>query len=194
MAYADEATMKMMENQAVQGQNPDDARLWIKFRFHPVQNDEKSKEAGRPIYDEVEWITIMVPGDKDNVVDRQVWDLDRTRFRQQYTHWKTTGQQAETGTPIEALPFISRGQVEELKFFNVRTAEQLAALSDAICQKFMGVQSLKQKAQAFLDAASANGGARFQATLEQKEDEIKTLKQMVKDQSEKIEQLLKKSR
>ena len=103
-------------------------------------------------------------------------------------------KEAVTGTPLEAWPVITRSQVEELKHFRVRTVEDLAALSDAATASGMGLQSLKQKAKAFLEAAAGNGGAKFQAAIEQKDAQIATLEKMVKDQSEKIEQLLKAKR
>jgi hypothetical protein len=194
MAIADESLTRMIEAQASQGQDPEDAKLWVKFFLHPVKNEAKSSEAGRPIFEEIEFITIMVPGDKDNIVERAVWEHDRARFSKQYTHWKATGQEAVTGTPLEAWPVVTRAQVEELKHFGVRTVEDLSNLSDANTAKFMGVQALKQKAKAFLEAASGNGGAKFQAAIEQKDEQIASLEKMVRDQSEKIEQLLKAKR
>ena len=194
MTVAEESFTRMIEQQhAMQGQDPADARLWVKFEMRPKPDYAASAEAGRPIFTEEEWIIIMVPGDRDTV-ERPITHQDKGRFSKQYDHWKTTGKEAITGTPLEAWPVITRSQVEELKHFRVRTVEDLAALSDAATASGMGLQSLKQKAKAFLEAAAGNGGAKFQAAIEQKDAQIATLEKMVKDQSEKIEQLLKAKR
>jgi hypothetical protein len=193
MTIAEESYTRMIENQPTQGQDPADARLWVKFEMRPRLDEAKSNEAGRPIYDEVEWIVIMVPGDRDTV-ERPISYQDKQRFSKQYDHWKSTGKEAVSGTPLESWPVITRSQVEELKHFRVRTVEDLANLADSSVQNFMGLVSLKNKAKAFLEAASGNGGAKFQAAIEQKDAQIATLEKMVRDQSEKIEQLLKAKR
>jgi hypothetical protein len=191
---ADESYMKMIENQAAQGQDPGDARLWIKFEHRPMQNPEKSAEAGRPIYDEVEWIKIMVPGDRDEI-ERPATDMDKARFAKQYLHWKSGAAEAVTGTPLETWPAVTRAQVEELRFFKVRTVEDLANLADVVGAKFMGINDLKTKAKNFLAAAAGEAPAqKLQAELAQRDAEIATLQKALKDQSEKIDQLLKQRR
>jgi hypothetical protein len=167
-----------------------DRRLLVRFSLEPMLNEEKSSVEGRPIYDETEFVTIMVPGDRDNIVIRPVNEQDRQRFPQQYAHWKNTGQQAETGTPISAAPWMNRAQVEELRHFNVRTIEQLANLSDGNAAKFAGIQLLKQKAQAYLAAAA--GGApleKMQSELNKRDNEIATLKKMVEEQGKALDRL-----
>lgn len=167
-----------------------DRRLLVRFSLEPMLNEEKSANEGRPIYEECEFVTIMVPGDRDNIVCRAVNEQDRQRFPQQYAHWKNTGQQAETGTPINAAPWLNKAQVEELRYFNVRTIEQLANLSDAHASKFMGVQVLKQKAQAYLAAAA--GGApleKMQSELNKRDNEIATLKKMIEEQGKALDKL-----
>jgi len=191
---ADESYMKMIEQQAAQGQDPGDARLWIKFEHRPMQNPDKSAEAGRPIFDEVEWIKIMVPGERDEV-ERPATEMDKARFAKQYAHWKATGAVATEGTPLETWPVVTRAQVEELKFFKINTVEALANVPDVIGAKFMGIQGLKQKAQNYLAAAAGDAPAqKLQAELEKRDAEIATLQKALKDQSEKIDQLLKQRR
>jgi hypothetical protein len=159
---AEESYTRMIENQYAQGQDPADAKLWVMFELRPERDTAASGEQGRPIYKDREWIKIKIPGDRDEV-ERPITEHDKARFSKQYDHWKQTGKEAVTGTPLEVWPAITRGQVEELKHFNVRTVEDLAGLSDATTQRFMGVQSLKQKAAAFIEAANGNGGALLKA-------------------------------
>jgi hypothetical protein len=44
--------------------DPDNALVAL-FRNHAIENLAKSKEAGRPIYDDVEYCEIRAPGSKD---------------------------------------------------------------------------------------------------------------------------------
>lgn len=192
---ADESYLRMVEQQASQGQDPADARLWVRFHLHPVQDQTASAAEGRPIFKELEYITIMVPGDKDNIVEREVWEQDRARFAKQYQHWKSTGQEAISGTPLEAYPGVTRAQVEELKFFGVRTVEDLAGIADAHAAKFMGIQALKQKAKTFLAAAAGSVPAhKVQADMEQKDMEIAALQRTLKEMGDKLEQAIKANR
>ena len=193
---ADESYTRLAEQQAApsQGQDPADARLWVKFYLHPCENPEKSAAAGRPIFDEVEFIAIMVPGDRDTI-ERRASDMDKARFATQYAKWKATGQEAVTGTPLETWAGVTRGQVEEFKFFKIRTVEDLANAADVIGVKFMGFNALKQKAQNFLAAAAGDAPAqKLQAELNKRDDEIAMLKQALKEQGDKLEQVLKQRR
>jgi len=179
--------------EAEQGQDPADARLWVKFTMRPKEDPAASAEQGRPIFGEAEWIAIMIPGERDTV-ERPMEPQDYKRFAKQYAHWKQTGLEAVTGTPLAVWPMVTVSQIEELKHFRVRTVEDLANLADGVTQRFMGIQSLKQKAKAFLEAASANGGAKMQAAIEAKDAQIESMQNLLKEQSDKIEQLLKAKR
>lgn len=191
---ADESYIKMIEAQAGAQQDPADARLWVRFEMRPTQDEAKSLEAGRPIYTEVEWIKIMVPGDRDTE-EHPVTDRDRARFARAYAAWKATGAEGVVGTPLEAWPQVTRSQVEELKFFKIHTVEQLATVPDAVGQKFMGINDLKKKAADFLAAAAGEAPVlKLQAELAKRDEEIVTLQKSLKEQGDKIEQLLKQRR
>lgn len=192
---ADESYIKMIEAQS-QGaaQDPADARLWVKFETRPMQNEAKSTEAGRPIFEDTEWIKIMVPGDRDTE-EHPVNDHDRARFAKQYAAWKATGGSEQTGTPLEAWPQITRSQVEELRFFKVFTVEQLSQVPDVLAAKFMGINALKAKAAAYLAAAEGDAPTvKLQAELSKRDEEIATLQRALKEQGDKLEQVLKQRR
>lgn len=191
---ADESYVRMVEAMNTQGQDPADAKLWVKFEERPTQSADKSAEAGRPIFEPVEWIRIMVPGERDEI-ERPATDMDKVRFAKQYAHWKATGQSSPTGTPLESWPAVTRSQVEELKFFKISTVEQLAEVPDVLGMKFMGINDLKAKAKAFLDAAAGNAPLqKMQSELDKRDAEIATLQKALKEQSDKIDQLLKQRR
>lgn len=124
-----------------------DSKLLVHFSMKPHLDKEKTKNEGRPIFTPKEYVTIIVPGDKTNIVNRPVWELDRRRFPKQYMAFKNNESQEVAGTPLDTVPWISREQVEELKYFNVRSLEHLAGLADMHAQRFMGIHKLRQRAR-----------------------------------------------
>ena len=171
-----------------------DRTLHVKFELHPRQNENKSAQEGRPIFDEVEYIMIQTPGDTDNVVHRPVRDLDKQRFAQQYAAWKLNGAQPVDGTPLEQWPGVTRAQVAELAFFGCKTVEQLAAMSDAHAQKFMGSAALRQRARDYLERAKDGSAVvAMRAQLEERSNEIDTLKRQMAEMAAAMAELKKQS-
>lgn len=133
--------------------NKGDASLFVRFFLHPHQDAEQTLAKGRPIFHDREYIEIVVPGDKDNTVNRPVRRGDAERFPKQYSSFKAGEVDVQVGTPLGAWAGVTRAQVEEMKYFRIHTVEQLANVPDAIAQRFMGINTLKQKAKDFIDAA-----------------------------------------
>ena len=154
-----------------------DSKLFVTFHVVPVINNFKSAQEGRPIYEEHEYITIIIPGESKTVVDTPVNDEFKSRFREQYARFKSGLEQSITGTPLEMWPQMTVGLCAELKAVNVRTVEQLAALDDSKASKFMGFHDLRRRAQAFLDAAQGEAASnKLTIELEKRDAEIETLK------------------
>lgn len=153
MLAATEADIAMAKNpRNVHGQ---DANLAVRFYVQAIENLDKSKAEGRPIFDEVEMIRIAVPGQIDRV-ERPVWDGDKKRFPVHYAHFKSGAEAAETGTPLSVWTAIKVTQVAELAARGVRTVEQLAGMADVDAQKFMGMHALREAAKDFLEAAKGS--------------------------------------
>jgi len=159
--------------------NPDD-RLRIQFMMFPEIDKAATDREGRPIYADKEYITIMVPGDRD-VVHRAVWERDKERFPQQYAAFKNKqNQDAVSGTPLKMVPWLSLGQVKELEYFNCYTLEQLAAMPDSTSQKFMQINKLKQMAKDHVQAAKeAAPLTAMRAEMDEKDNRIATLEKQM---------------
>lgn len=167
-----------------------DDKLAIRFFVKAKQDPDLSLKEGRPIFKEIEYITIMVPGDRNAAHTRPVRPLDLQRFAKQYEHWKQTkSNDVMLGTPIDVLG-LSLAQVEEYRYFGVRTVEQMADLRDDVCQKMMGANSLKQKAVAYLALMKEEAPMkRVTAELEARDAKISTLEQAIAEQAEIIKKL-----
>ena len=168
-----------------------DEKLAIRFFTKAKQNTEESQKQGRPIFSEVDYIQIMVPGDRNNTIVRPVTPQDQDRFRRQYEHWKSSKKdEAVIGTPLEAWGVMSLAQIEEYRYYGIRTIDQLADLRDDVCQKIMGGAQLKQKAQAFLEAMKAEAPMKvMQAELATRDNEIESLKKALADQGAILKEL-----
>lgn len=170
-----------------------DDKLIVHFEMRPHQDKDASLKEGRPIFKDKEYITIIVPGDKNNIVRRPVWKQDLQRFARQYAAFKNNQSQDVTGTPLEQVAWISRNQVEELKYFHVRTLEQLAEISDTNAQKFMGINSLRQRARDQIQAAKETAPlAQLRAEVEKRETQIGQLNALVEKLTARLEALEEK--
>jgi hypothetical protein len=132
----------------------DDKRDNIIPNFHmkAVKNEFRSQQEGREIWEEAEYVEMIVPGDKNSVVDVKVKDEHRERWPARYEAFKKSKEMPDDGTPLEEWAGVSRSQVMELKSSHVRTVEHLAGLSDSQLAKVcpMGGHILREKAKAFL--------------------------------------------
>lgn len=166
--------------------NPDESRfaadnkLYIEFSRKPRLHPAKSREAGRAVYEEVDYIAIHVPGDKASVIERPITEQDKQRFGDRYNKWKAGQAEAVTGTPLSALPGMTPAKVEEYKYFKIVTVDQLAEANDNLGQKFMSFQQDKQRAKAFMDVAANNAPIeKMNEELQKRDAEIENLKTMV---------------
>lgn len=185
-----EASMEMMDV-IHQKQAEADKTLFVQFNLEPHQNMAKSAIEGRPIFEEREYIMIMVPGDKDSIVHRPAMESDKRRFEDKYDKWKRkVGDQAQSGTPLKMVPWLTPPQIKEMEYFNVYTLEQLASLADNHAQKFMGINALRQRAKDALQAAKdAAPLTTIRAEMDAKDEQLKAALQAINDQAARIELL-----
>lgn len=156
----------------------------VRFEMRPIRDmSEAALKEGRPIFKDVEYVEIITPGDKHNIVHRAVHDGDRARFAPKYLQWKAGQGNAVSGLPLSEWPAITRGQVEELAFFKVTTVEQLAEVSDGNLRSIGPLMALKQKARDYLKAAKADAPlASLRDALTEKDTEVQALRNQLAEQ------------
>ena len=168
--------------------NAGDDRTPVQFYMGAWLNQPASEEAGRPIFIDTEYIRIMTS--KDAIIDRPIRDTDKQRWPRAYTAWKATGvsEPGSAGTPLEAWPLMTRGQVEELKYFKIYSVEQLADMSDSIGGQVMGFQKLKAQAKAYVELAKGQAPLlKMQSELEASNSKIAALEDVVNKLTAKLE-------
>lgn len=168
------------------GSNPryaNDNRLLVRFYIAARKDDEKSAQEGRPIYRDAEYIRILMPGNKESIVARPITEMDIARFRKQYDAWKANEKDTIEGTLLETVardPLLrfNPSQIEELRYFNIYTVEQLANIADVHAQNFMGINKLKQAAENYLKVSKDRAATtRLEAELETRDNKIAALEE-----------------
>lgn len=160
-----------------------------RFYMGLIQNEIKSKEAGRPIYDDIEMIEIKFAGNTktefhapaNDRCDRPLrnpenndryyvkWS-EHPDFAKAYESFKAGQGGHIQGTPLSELPFLTEGRRAELRAINIHSAEQLASLTGAQIGKYgFGMGDLCKQAQNYLDRAK---GTELDARHEREKNEM----------------------
>ncbi|HLK26453.1 MAG TPA: hypothetical protein VKT30_17485 [Caulobacteraceae bacterium] len=132
-----------------------------RFKTEAVHLPFRSKEAGRPIYEDREFVEILIPGDRRSMAVEAVSDGHKARWPKEYAAFRAGQEPPLEGTPLADWPnsSLTRARVEELAYFNIRTVEHLAQVNDAqLANLGMGARPLREAARKFLDVARQGTG------------------------------------
>ncbi len=105
----------------------EDARLFVEFVSRSVPDEVKSRDAGRPVSVQMDYIRIRQPGERDEIL-RPAHDGDRRRFSRHWAAYQEGRQELPAGTPLAILFPNNPEVVENLKYDKIFVVEQLAAL------------------------------------------------------------------
>ena len=138
--------------------DPTASREFVTFSEEAIQSPGKSEQAGRPIYDMVEMVSIRFPGNNLTEIVRKVTPEDKERWAPQYAAFKKGGGGTVVdGTPLEAWTALNKAQVREFQAMNIFSVEQLSAVDDYFCQRIgMGGRMWRDRAKMWLEAAADN--------------------------------------
>lgn len=164
-------------------QHGTDAGLYVEFHMEAVENKQKSEEAGRPIFEDKEYITIRIAGDSKTVRVRPVQTIfdvgvppDAERWPRQYAAFKAQQSQAIEGTPLTEWSLITKSDAMSMKAMNIHTVEMLASLGDNNID-WLGGRSMRDKAKAWLEQAQGNAGiSKLQADNDSLKNQVEALK------------------
>jgi len=156
-----------------------DSRLQVRFYKRPVQQEQESLAAGRPIFKEFDFVHICVAGDSLTEIDTYALASHKQRFPIQWANYQNrlgADDQEVVGTPVSEWPIVSKSQAEELRALKFHTVEAVAGASDAQLQRMgmaagMSPYAFRDKAKAFLNLATNA------AETDKRESEINSLKE-----------------
>lgn len=179
---------------AVQLQPGADARVNVVFKHEAQLDKDETAKQGRQIFKDIEMCEITFAGNKHTkggffAHDMADWFIDpmtgekreRTyaeKYNAEYLAFKNGAPEAQHGTPLSELPFLSEGRRRELRALNIHTAEALASLDDGAIKRIgMGGRELVERAKSWLEtAAKANDTAGMAAELAAMRAELAQLK------------------
>jgi len=178
------------------GQDPNigDDKLLIRFEARPVEDSAETKAHGRPIYKEMLFVEIRVPGDRDNIILRPITPKDKVRFAKRLEAWeKANRAEVQDGTPLTEWPPMPKTTALEMRFFGIFTVEQLANVNDTNVKKWRDLFAWRQKAKDWLDIAE-NGAAasKLRAEKEAADNRAQALQRSVEEQALLLQQLTAK--
>lgn len=161
-------------------QSEEDKKLLVKFFMKPKQDNAKTIAEGRPVYKDVEYIDIKIPGDRTGGACRPATARDINRFPQHYSMFKQRTEVPIDGTPLAEWPLITRSLAEELAFHNVKTVEHLSTMADVNVSQFMGLGTLKAKAVKWLEQASEESKVHeLQEQLAERDERIDLMQKQI---------------
>jgi hypothetical protein len=163
-----------------------DNQIFKQFSMMTVKDEIATAEAGRPIFRDAEYVSMMIPGDRTLQVMREVDAEIRQRFPREYAAFKAGVAEQISGTPINMLPGITPSRAEEYKYLGFKTVEMLANASDS--NSFMGFQTDKKRAIAYLAIAE---GKSIEAIDQKLTAENEAMKQTIADMQAKLEKMAK---
>lgn len=169
----------------------DNESLVVPFFYNaPVKNEAASKEAGRPIYRDVEMVELRIAGERHykpvfraNEMWKRINGDEVTyadRFEAAYERFSAGKEQVADGTPLSELPFLTESKRAELRGLKVYTAEALSSMDGAPLKALGGDgREMKNQATAYLDRAGGTAGTvALAAEVEQLRAELASLRSL----------------
>ena len=144
-----------------------DLKLMVTFTREPFLMGYESEKAGKPVYQDRDYITIVQPGAKSDSKRAVKLDSDQhgpsdpERFPRQWAAFKNQTHQVADGLPLENWPPIgmSPAAVKGFKAADIHTVQQLAGLPDAAIGGIPVMDARKWRDLAVKYEEQAAGGA-----------------------------------
>lgn len=155
----------------------------VRFYQDKSQLGFASEQAGHPIFEDVDFIEILIPGDMNNVIVRPATEKDKHNYASLFNAYKQGLEPSVEGVPLEQWARLTKAQAANYKALNFHTVEQIANMTDGVLTKVgMGAQADRTAAKAYLSLAKDSALAQAQALeLERNASEMADLKQQIKD-------------
>lgn len=153
---------------------------YVEFFTKAVPHPGESEKAGRPIFVNQDFVKVLIPGERDQIV-RRVKDEDKRRWAPQWQRYQSNQEQTPEGTPLDVLFPGNPAQVDNLRALKFYTVEQLADASDSALQSIgFGGRDMQAKARRFLEVANKSAQAHaVEKQLAERDDRIRQLETLV---------------
>jgi hypothetical protein len=161
--------------------------------FEETKKTNEIDENGLPVFRTIEFVELLIAGDKGNSPVKRVTQGVKDQFPNEYAMWKSKRINPDMigdGIPLSLWPLIPTEMAKALEYMNVFTVQQLAALSDSSISKpgAIGLRDMREKAKAFIDSAKSAAPI---AKLEVENRELKQRLELMQNQMEQLVQAVK---
>jgi hypothetical protein len=175
--------------------------FYVEFELRPEEDREASIAQGMPVFKDVEYAVITMPGG-GLVVDKVISDELLREWKHgngnrkppspfahnAYEEWKDGREISVNGSDLKNWPGVTPAQLKMCLAAVIRTVEDLAdANADTLRKLGMGSQALKEKATAYLAAAGVNKNSEAVSALK---IELAALRKTIEDRDQQIQGLL----
>lgn len=152
------------------------APVMVGFALQPKLDGKATAAAGHDVYKDVEFVKIVIPGDKLTMFEQPAsahvapgGRNYRERFPNAYEAFKRRDLKPVHGMPLEEWPSLPRSMALTLRSAHIETVEALSEVTDQHIDKLgYGFRDLRQKARAFL--AHAKDSSATNKLAQEKED------------------------
>ena len=148
------------------------------FHKKAVENPSATKEKGRPVFEEKDYVQIIIPGERD-IADRVVNSNDLKRWPEQWKAYQDNENVSVSGTMLDQITLFNKAEIATFSSLNIKTVEQLSEIGENVFSKLgPGARDYKKKAQDYLKQAAKS------ALLNEIQDlkhQVDDLKQQIKD-------------
>jgi hypothetical protein len=140
-------------------------------------------------YKGVNFIRIMVPGDKTNIIETPVREHHKERFPRQWLYYQMqNNENVLVGLPLvewykDRPEDLTEVQLAELQILKFQTVDQVATATDAQMQRVgMGGVGLRERAKAYLSAKNLSHHTDELTKTRMELDAVKEQLQMLLDE------------
>jgi hypothetical protein len=184
--------------------------FYVEFELRPEEDREETIAQGMPVFKDVEFAMITMPGG-GLVVDKPIneallneWKHGDNRRKppspfahRAYEAWKEGREAPVNGTDLKNWPGVTPAQLKTCQNATVRTIEDLAAANaDTIRKLGMGGVAMMEKAKAYLASANQNKTSEevsaLLVKLEALSDTVKRKDEQISDLLERLDESTKK--
>lgn len=131
--------------------------VYPKFFKKGALHEGKSKEAGRQVYVDRDYVEIRVPGMDKQVHIAPANSTHKARFPLAWAAYEKGAEAPKEGTPLHVWPRMTPSSVSMLEALNIHTVEDMANAPDFALQKIgMGAREWQREALKFLSLAQTS--------------------------------------
>lgn len=167
----------------------DPSKAFAFFFSKAKQIPSLSREEGKPVWQDRDYIRVQQPGERD-AVELEATEVHKARWPREWEHYKAGRTVKHEGTPLSLIFPDSEAMILNLRSLAIYTVEELADIPDSATGTIPFGGTLKDKAKKYLAAQNgAQGFNKLNSELEEQRKENQSLKLQIENLQTQFTQL-----